>query len=96
MARASVGDKVRVHYRLLLGDKTDFYSTYGEAPLEFTLGRGMMFRSFENAVIGMNQGELKEISVAPEDACGQIVTLDGIRPLVGNILDFRIELVEIM
>lgn len=95
MAQASVGDKVKVHCRLLLDDKIDFYSTYGGAPLEFTLGRGMMFRSFENAVIGMNQGELKKISVAPEDACGQIVTLDGIRPLVGNILDFKIELVEI-
>jgi peptidylprolyl isomerase len=96
MVPASVGDKVRVHYRLLLGDKTDFYSSYGKEPLEFTLGRGMMFRGFENAVIGMYQGELKEISVAPEDACGQIVTLDGIRPLVGNILDFKLELVEIM
>jgi FKBP-type peptidyl-prolyl cis-trans isomerase 2 len=96
MAQASVGDKVRVHYRLLLGDKLDFCSTYGGAPLEFTLGRGMMFRGFEHAVIGMNQGELKEISVAPEDACGKIVSPDGIHPLVGNILDFKIELVEIM
>jgi FKBP-type peptidyl-prolyl cis-trans isomerase len=43
MVPASVGDKVRVHYRLLLGDKTDFYSSYGKEPLEFTLGRGMMF-----------------------------------------------------
>jgi len=96
MLQASVGDTVRVHYRLLLDDDTDFYSSYGKEPLEFTLGRGMMFRGFENAVLGMNQGELKEISVAPEDACGQLVTLDGIRPLVGNLLDFKIELVAIM
>jgi peptidylprolyl isomerase len=96
MVQASIGDKVRVHYRLSLGERTDFCSTYGKEPLEFTLGRGMMFRGFENAVIGMTQGELKEILVAPEDASGRSVTLDGTHPLVGNILDFWIELVEIM
>lgn len=96
MAEARVGDIVRVHYRLLLGDRIDFHSSYGEEPLEFTLGRGMIIRGFENAVIGMNEGEIKELSIAPEDACGQIVTLDGIHPLAGNILDFEIELLEIL
>jgi peptidylprolyl isomerase len=96
MSEARVGDIVRVHYRLLSGDGTDFHSSYGKEPLEFTLGRGMIIRGFENAVIGMNEGEIKELSIAPEDAFGQIVTLDGIHPLAGNILDFELELLEIL
>jgi FKBP-type peptidyl-prolyl cis-trans isomerase 2 len=96
MTEARVGDTVRVHYRLLLGDKIDFHSSYGKEPLKFTLGRGMIIRGFENTVIGMKEGEIKELSIAPEDAFGQIVTLDGIHPLAGNILDFEIELLEIL
>jgi peptidylprolyl isomerase len=96
MTEARLGDIAKVHYRLLLNDKIDFHSSYGKEPLEFTLGRGMIIRGFENAVIGMNEGEIKELSVAPDDAFGQIVTLDGIHPLAGNILDFEIELLEIL
>jgi peptidylprolyl isomerase len=72
MAQAKPGDRVRVHYTGTLEDGTVFSSTYEEnEPFEFTIGGGNILPSFQNAVIGMNEGETKTISVLPEDAYGQ-------------------------
>lgn len=72
MGQAMSGDKVRVHYTGTLDDGTVFSSTYEEnEPFEFTIGERNVLPSFENAVIGMKEGEKKTISVPPEDAYGQ-------------------------
>ena len=71
MTQAKRGDKVSVHYSGTLEDGTVFSSTYEEDdPFEFIVGEGNVLASFENAVIGMNEGDKKTIAIPPEDAYG--------------------------
>ncbi len=72
MVQAKPGDKVRVHYVGTLEGGAVFSSTYKEdEPFEFTVGERNVLPSFENAVVGMKEGETKTISVPPEHAYGQ-------------------------
>ena len=72
MTQARHGDKVRVHYHGTLEDGTVFSSTYVEKePFEFILGEQSVLPKFEQAIIGMNEGDTKTITVSPEDAYGQ-------------------------
>ncbi|MGA1875287.1 MAG: FKBP-type peptidyl-prolyl cis-trans isomerase [bacterium] len=100
MARAKVGDLVKVHYTEFLKDGTVLDSSAGKDPLEFTLGDGMLIPGFENAVVGMNEGDSKSFSIPPEQAYGQyreelILTLNKsqipshIDPQIGMVLQVR-------
>jgi peptidylprolyl isomerase len=71
MAQAKEGDKVKVNYTGSLEDGTVFGSSPEEDPLEFIIGQKKVLQSFENAVIGMNEGDTKTVSIPPEDAFGQ-------------------------
>jgi peptidylprolyl isomerase len=70
MAQAKDGDKVRVHYSRFLDEDDVVDSSYGEEPLEFTLGQRMVIQGIESAVIGMKEGDTKEVLIATEDAFG--------------------------
>jgi FKBP-type peptidyl-prolyl cis-trans isomerase 2 len=70
MAKAKTGDKVKVHYNGSLEDGTVFGSSPEEEPIEFTIGEKNILPSFENAVVGMSEGDTKTVSIAPEDAFG--------------------------
>ena len=39
-------------------------------PLHVKLGQGMLIRGFENALIGMEEGEEKEVNIPPEEGYG--------------------------
>ncbi|MCU0574304.1 MAG: FKBP-type peptidyl-prolyl cis-trans isomerase [Syntrophobacteraceae bacterium] len=72
MAQAKHGDTVRVHYHGTLEDGTVFSSTYEEQePFEFTLGKEGVLPLFEEAVIGLNEGETVNISIQPKDGYGE-------------------------
>lgn len=71
MARVKKGDRVRIHYRGTLKDGTVFESNYGQAPLEFSVGKGKVIKGFENAVLGMSPGETKTVTIKPVDGYGQ-------------------------
>ena len=71
MSAAKCGDLVKVHLTLWLEDGTDFVSSKGIEPIEFTLGQGEVIPGFENAVIGMEVGETKTITLPPDDAYGK-------------------------
>jgi len=66
------GDKVKVEYTGTFDDGTVFDSSekHGK-PLEFTAGEGKVIKGFDNAVIGMEKGEEKEIKISPQDAYGE-------------------------
>ncbi|MBN2326587.1 MAG: peptidylprolyl isomerase [Candidatus Omnitrophica bacterium] len=142
MAQAKLGDQVKVHYKGTLEDGAVFDTSENMDPLEFTLGEGDVIPGFENAVLGMNEGESKTVSVPPDEAYGdsdeeliltvprsdlpsqivpeigmvlkataddgsvshiivsemdeESVTLDGNHPLAGQVLNFEIQLVEIV
>jgi len=70
MAQAKTGDKVKVHFTGSLEDGSIFGSTTDEEPFEFTIGEKNMLPGFENAVIGLQKGETKTITLPPEDAYG--------------------------
>ena len=72
MSTIKKGDKVKVEYTGTLEDGTVFdSSTIQGKPIEFEVGAGQLLRGFEEAVIGMQQGEEKEITLQPEEAYGQ-------------------------
>jgi peptidylprolyl isomerase len=69
--QVKVGDTVRVHYtgRLTTGEQFD--SSAGREPLEFEVGAGMMIKGFDDAVVGMQIGDKKTVSLAPAEAYGE-------------------------
>ena len=70
MAQAKAGDTVRVHYEGQLSDGTIFDSSLEREPIEFILGQDTVIPGFEQAVIGMEVGESKDISIPPEEGFG--------------------------
>ena len=71
MAQAKAGDKVRVHYKGQLSDGTIFDSSLEREPIEFILGQDTVIPGFEDAVIGMEAGESKDVSIPPEEGFGE-------------------------
>ncbi|MEO7306897.1 MAG: peptidylprolyl isomerase [Ferruginibacter sp.] len=70
MKQVKEGDVVKVHYTGKLSNGEQFDSSIGREPLEFTVGAGQMIKGFDDAMPGMNLGEKKTISIAPEDGYG--------------------------
>ncbi len=70
MKKVKDGDVVKVHYTGKLSNGEQFDSSAGREPLEFTVGAGQMIKGFDDAMPGMNLGEKKTISIAPEDGYG--------------------------
>ena len=64
------GDKIKVDYTGTLEDGTVFDTSEGKQPLEFTVGEGKIIKGFDNAVMGMEKGEEKEIKIETADAYG--------------------------
>lgn len=66
------GNKIKVDYTGSFenGEIFDASEKHGQ-PLEFTAGEGMVVPGFDNAVIGMNVGEEKEITIKPIEAYGE-------------------------
>jgi len=100
MTQAKQGDSVRIHYTGRLEDGTVFDRSEPRGPLEFTLGEGRIIPGFEEAVQGMEQGEIKTVTIPPEQAYGEvrdelILTVpavqlpEGFAPEVGKQLEMR-------
>jgi peptidylprolyl isomerase len=70
MNQASSGDTVRVHYTGTLDDGTEFDSSRGREPLEFTIGGGQVISGFDQAVDGMSIGDSQSIRIPAEEAYG--------------------------
>lgn len=70
MATARMGDVVRIHYVGTLDDGRTFDTSRDREPLEFTLGEGEVLPGFEQAVLGMAEGEVKTVTLPPEQAYG--------------------------
>ncbi len=69
--QAKTGDIVKVHYTGTLADGTEFDTSAGNEPMEFTIGEGQLIAGFEQAVIGMQVGESKTITIPVDQAYGQ-------------------------
>jgi peptidylprolyl isomerase len=78
---AAEGDSVQVHYTGTLDDGTVFGSSVGGEPLTFVIGDGTMIAGFDEAVRGMEVGEIKTVTIPAAEAYGEyredlVVVLD--------------------
>lgn len=98
MTQAKNGDNVQVHYTGTLEDGTVFDTSRSRSPLQFTLGEGRLIPGLEEAVVGMNAGDAKKVTIPPDKAYGQqraelIVNMDrkqlpgDVQPVVGQRLE---------
>ena len=71
MSEVKAGDTVKIHYTGTLNDGTQFDSSHGREPLEFTVGSGQIIPGLDNAVPGMSVGDSKTVPVAADEAYGQ-------------------------
>jgi len=71
MPQAKSGDTVRVHYTGTLNNGQVFDSSKDRAPLEFTLGTGMVIAGFDAAVTGLEPGETTTKTIPVAEAYGE-------------------------
>ena len=70
MKQAKNGDTVKVHYTGKLDDGTIFDSSEGKDPLQFTIGKGQLLQAFEQGVIGLAEGDSKNIHLTAQEGYG--------------------------
>jgi peptidylprolyl isomerase len=98
MAAVKSGDKVRVHYTGTLADGSQFDSSRERAPLEVNVGSGETIPGFETALVGMNPGDTRTVTIAAAEAYGdrdeeRIISVrraalpDDIELQIGQMLD---------
>ena len=69
---AKNGDKVKIEYTGTLDDGTVFDSNVEHGNLlEFEVGSGHVIKGFDDAILGMKEGEEKQFSIAPAEAYGE-------------------------
>ncbi len=92
------GDIVRVHYRGTLDDGSVFDSSEGKEPFTFTVGSGQVIPGFNDAVMGMAVGDVKDVRIPVDKAYGEraeemvIVAPishvpDGVTPEIGQMFE---------
>ena len=64
------GDTVAVHYTGTLDDGTTFDSSLEREPLTFAVGAGAVIKGFDDGVLGLKEGEKRNVSIEPVDAYG--------------------------
>ena len=75
MNKVKVGDKVKVHYTGTLNDGKKFDSSHDRGQtLDFQVGEGKMIKGFDEALLEMEVGQTKKISLKPSDAYGDVKT----------------------
>lgn len=70
MAEARQGANVKVHYTGRLDDGTVFDSSESREPLSFVLGEGKVIPGFEDAVMGMGEGDSRTTTIPSDEAYG--------------------------
>lgn len=91
---AKSGDKVKVHYTGTLMNGTQFDSSVGKDPFEFTLGQGNVIKGWDEGVPGMKVGGKRKLTIPWQMAYGEAGSGDKIPPKAA--LKFDVELLEIV
>jgi peptidylprolyl isomerase len=71
MTTAAIGDTVQVHYTLTSDAGEVLDSSRGRDPLEVTIGGGSVIPGFEQALVGMAEGQTKQVTLEAADAYGR-------------------------
>ena len=73
MAIQAENSVVGIEYEVKEAGTTEVVDTNkGGQPLEFITGKGHIIPGLENALVGMNEGESKDITVKAADAYGEV------------------------
>ncbi len=72
MSKAKNGDMVKVHYEGKLDDGSVFDSSRDHDPLQFEMGKGQVIPGFEEAIVGMTEGDSKTVKIPSEKAYGPV------------------------
>ncbi|GIV41378.1 MAG: peptidyl-prolyl cis-trans isomerase [Vicingaceae bacterium] len=67
------GNTVQVHYVGMLSDGEVFDTSEGMEPLQFVVGENALIEGFEEAVIGMKEGETKTVTIPSDKAYGPVI-----------------------
>src|SRR5215467_5028295 len=101
MSTVKNGDTVKVHYTGKFETGEIFDSSEGAEPLAFTVGAGEVIPGFDQALMGMQIGETKNVVIGPEQAYGNrseelVQTIDrnqfslpGVEPEVGMAIEMQ-------
>ncbi len=68
--KVNKGDTVKVHYTGKLESGKEFDSSLDRQPLQFEVGEGSVIEGFEDAVVGMEVGEKKTVTIPAKNAYG--------------------------
>jgi len=65
------GDTISVNYTGKFESGEVFDTSEGRSPLKFTVGKGMLIKGFDDAVIDMNAGDKKTVTIPPAEGYGK-------------------------
>ncbi len=71
MSTVEQGRTAVFHYTGILADGEVFDSSRERSPMEVQIGAGQIIPGFESGVMGMEVGETRTFTIAPEDAYGE-------------------------
>ena len=99
MSGAKRGDNVKVNYTGKLADGTVFDTSDGGEPLSFAVGSGQVIPGFDEAVVGMEVGDSKDVVIPVEKAYGERqdemviqAPIDQVPPDLNPELGMRLEM----
>ena len=107
MEEAIMGARAKIHYTVKLQNGKTVGSSRGGQPLSFTIGRGKVFKSLEQGIIGMKTGDVRTIEISPEEGYGVrdeslVMILDRskvdetVKLQKGRIMQYRSETQEVV
>jgi len=88
------GDTVKVHYTGKLTDGSVFDSSKGRGPFTFKVGTGQVISGWDEGVIDMKVGEVRELVIPPNLGYGSRGAGSVIPP--DSTLVFEVEMLEIV
>jgi peptidylprolyl isomerase len=94
-AGAAAGDQLAVHYvGVLSSDGTRFDGNFGSSPFSFTLGKSQVIKGWDEGLLGMKAGGMRQLDIPADLAYGDSGSGDIIKP--GAALSFVVEMVGII
>jgi len=94
-AGAAAGDLLAVHYvGVLSSDGTRFDGNFGSSPFSFTLGKNQVIKGWDEGLVGMKAGGMRQLDIPADLAYGDSGSGDIIKP--GAALSFVVEMVGII
>ena len=94
-AGAAAGDLIAVHYvGVLSSDGTRFDGNFGSSPFSLTLGKGQVIKGWDEGLLGMKTGGMRQLDIPADLAYGDSGSGDIIKP--GAALSFVVEMAGII